>query len=139
MNKVIEISLIENAGKKKKSRDNAVTLSEYKKKIINDLEDVISLKFFQNKNPEKIKQSDDFIDIQNKFVTFYNSYIELNKLFMAKNFENNMIKEIIDELVTNVIYRFENLHFSENKIKEVELLKEIIENDKERVKVDMEI
>lgn len=139
MNKVIEISLIENAGKKKKSRDNAVTLSEYKKKIINDLEDVISLKFFQNKNPEKIKQSDDFIDIQNKFVTFYNSYIELNKLFMAKNFENNMIKEIIDELVTNVIYRFENLHFSENKIKEVELLKEIIENDKERVKVYMEI
>jgi len=138
MNKVIEISLIENAGKKKKTRDNSTTLSEYKKKIINDLEDVISLKFFENKNPEQIKQSENFIDIRNKFVTFYNSYIELNKLFMAKNFENNMIKEIIDELVTNVIYRFENLNFSENKIKEVELLKEIIENDKERLEVDME-
>jgi len=138
MNKVIEISLIENAGKKKKLRDNTETLTEYKKKIINDLEDVISLKFFENKNPEQIKQSDDFIDVRNKFVTFYNSYIELNKLFMAKNFENNMIKEILDELVTNVIYRFENLNFSENKIKEVDLLKEIIENDKERLEVDME-
>tara|TARA_B100001093_G_scaffold509369_1_gene573254 strand:- start:893 stop:1312 length:420 start_codon:yes stop_codon:yes gene_type:complete len=138
MNKVIEISLIENAGKKKKSRDNTVTLTEYKKKIINDLEDVISFKFFENKNPEQIKQSGDFIDVRNKFVTFYNSYIELNKLFMAKNFENNMIKEILDELVTNVIYRFENLNFSENKIKEVELLKEIIEKDKERLEVDME-
>jgi len=140
MNKVIEISIIENLEKKKKSSNNDMTLLEYKQKIINDLDDVISLKFFQNKNPEEIKQSYEFIDIRNKFVIFYNAYIELNKQFMKKNTENKMINEIIDELVTNVIYRFENLTFSDSNIKEVELLKEIIDKKQEaKVIVDMNI
>lgn len=138
MNKVVDISLIENIDKKKKTKNKDVTLLEYKKKIINDLEDVITLKFFQNKNPEEIKRSDNFIDIRNKFVTFYNAYIELNKIFMTKHAENNIVSEIIDELVTTVIFRHSNLNIESN-IKEVELLKDIIETNKEdRIKVEME-
>ena len=139
MNKVIDISLIENVEKKRKTKNKEVTLLEYKKKIINDLEDVITLKFFQNKNPEEIKRSDSFIDIRNKFVTFYNAYIELNKIFMTKHAENNIISEIIDELVTTVIFRYSNLNIESN-IKEVELLKDIIErNNEDRIKIDMEM
>jgi hypothetical protein len=142
MNKVIEISLIENIEKKKKLRDNAITLSEYKKKIINDLEDVILLKFFENKNPEHIKQSDKFVDIRNRFVTFYNAYIEINKLFMVKNAENKLINDLIDDLVTTVIYRYENLNFnySKDNIKEIQLLKEILEKKEgDKILVDMDI
>ena len=138
MNKVIDISLIENVEKKKKTKNIQETLLDYKKKIINDLEYVISLKFFQNKNQEEIKRSDDFIDIRNKFVTFYNAYIELNKIFMIKHAENNIISEIIDDLVTTVIFRYSNLN-KESNIKEVQLLKDIIETNKEdRIKIDME-
>jgi hypothetical protein len=138
MNKVIDISLIENIDKKKKTHNKEVTLLEYKKKVINDLEDVITLKFFEHKNPIEIKQTDDFINIRNKFVTFYNAYIDLNKIFMTKNAENNIMSDIIDELVSNIIYRHEHLNFTSN-IKEVELLKDIIEkNNEERIKVDME-
>jgi hypothetical protein len=137
MNKVIEIALIENVDKKKKIRDKDMTLLEYKNKIINDLEDVITLKFFQNKNPEEIKRSDDFIDIRNKFVIFYNSYIDLNKLFMHKNAENLIISDIIDDLVNKVIFRYESLENMGN-IKEIELLKAIIDkNEEDRIHVDM--
>ena len=66
MNKVIDISLIENIDKKKKTHNKEVTLLEYKKKVINDLEDVITLKFFEHKNPIEIKQTDDFINIRNE-------------------------------------------------------------------------
>ena len=140
MNKVIEISLIENVEKKKRAKDTDILLADYKKKIINDLEDVISLKFFKNKNIMEVKKSHIFLEIRNSFVTFYNSYIELNSLFVKKNnennIENNIIKEIIDEMVSNVIYRVENLDI--NSIKEVYLLKELIEKDKDRITIDME-
>ena len=88
----------------------------------------------------EVKKSHIFLEIRNSFVTFYNSYIELNSLFVKKNnennIENNIIKEIIDEMVSNVIYRVENLDI--NSIKEVYLLKELIEKDKDRITIDME-
>ena len=59
-----------------------------------------------------------------------------NMLKSIDNIENNIIKEIIDEMVSNVIYRVENLDI--NSIKEVYLLKELIEKDKDRITVDME-
>ena len=137
MNKVIEIALIENLDKKKKNSDKEMTLLEYKIKIINDLEDVITLKFFQNKNPVEIRKSDDFINIRNKFIIFYNAYIDLNKLFIHKNAEDLVISEIIDELVNKVIFRYESLKITED-VKEIELLKGIIvKNEEDRIQVDM--
>ena len=137
MNKVIEIALIENLDKKKKNSDKEMTLLEYKNKIINDLEDVITLKFFQNKNPVEIRKSDDFINIRNKFIIFYNAYIDLNKLFIHKNSEDLVISEIIDELVNKVIFRYESLKNTED-IKEIEILKGIIfKNEEDRIQVDM--
>lgn len=139
MEKVIEISLIENSEKKKKNIDKKTTLSEYKKKILNDLEDVISLKYFNNKNPDQIKQSKLFIEIRNKFVNFYNAYIELNGLFMEKHESNSIIKDIIDDLVKTVIFRAEKLDFTEKEIKEIKLLNNLCENKepKNLVKIDM--
>ena len=58
---------------------------------------------------------------------------------MTKHAENNIISEIIDELVTTVIFRYSNLNIESN-IKEVELLKDIIErNNEDRIKIDMEM
>ena len=90
MDKVIEISLIENSEKKKKSSDKFITLIEYKK-IINDLEDVIFTNILKIKNPDQIKQSN-LVEIRNKFVNFYNAYIELNGLFMEKHETNLPLK-----------------------------------------------
>jgi hypothetical protein len=56
---------------------------------------------------------------------------------MTKHSNDTIIKDIIDELVTNVIYRAENIEVDEN-IKEVKLLRELIEkNNGERIKVEM--
>jgi hypothetical protein len=143
MNKVIEIGLIENIEKKKKIEDPELSLSCYKKKIINDLEDVITLKFFDNSTNPNIKTTPQFIDIRNKFVSFYNNYIELNQYFLEKSQTNDIMKEILDELVQNVLDRVElsekNAHNNKNElsnIKEVELLGALI-NKPEKDKIDV--
>lgn len=129
MNKVIEISLIENSKKTKKQKQfnsSESILADYKYKIINDLEEVISIKFFNDNT--SCKTSLEFIDIRNKFIKFYNSYIELNGLFIEKKKEDQVIKDIIDDLITNVVYRTENLNLipENEEIKEIHLLKEIV-------------
>ena len=127
MNKVIEISLIENRDKKKKIDTSTKTLLDYKTKIINDLEDIITLKFFDNNQRPEIRNTDQFIDIRNSFVTLYNTYIEINKYLIEKTNDNKIVKDIIDELIENVIKRVEgNITVdSINRIpyhKEVELI-----------------
>ena len=67
MNKVIEISIIENIGKKKKTRDKDMTLMDYKTKILNDLEEVISLNYFQIKKTDDIKMTDDIKKYNKKY------------------------------------------------------------------------
>ena len=143
MNKVIEIGLIENTEKKKKIEDPELSLRCYKKKIMNDLEDVITLKFFDNSTNPNIKTTLKFIDIRNKFVSFYNTYIELNQYFLEKSQTNEIMKEILDELVQNVLDRVElsekNAHKNKNElsnIKEVELLGALI-NKSEKDKIDI--
>ena len=143
MNKVIEIGLIENTEKKKKIEDPELSLTCYKKKIINDLEDVITLKFFDNYTNPNIKTTPRFIDIRNKFVSFYNNYIELNQYFLEKSQTNEIMKDILDELVQNVLDRIElsekNAHNNKNElsnIKEVELLGALI-NKSEKDKIDI--
>ena len=142
-NKVIEIGLIENTEKKKKIEDPELSLRCYKKKIMNDLEDVITLKFFDNSTNPNIKTTPQFIDIRNKFVSFYNTYIDLNKYFLEKSQTNEIMKEILDELVQNVLDRIElsekNAHKNKNElsnIKEVELLGALI-NKSEKDKIDI--
>ena len=107
MNKVMEISLIENKDKKKKvlDKNNEEVLSNYKKKIMNDLDDVISLKFFKNSNLEEVKSNNSFIQIRNKFICFYNSYIELNTLFKEIKMGEDIVNEVIDEILQLVIFR----------------------------------
>jgi len=136
MNKVIEISLIENREKKKKVEDNTQTLEDYKTKIINDLEDMITLKFFDNSNNPEIRNSDKFIDIRNSFVIFYNTYIEINKWLIGKNSESKIVKEILDNLIENVIERFEKTNKDKKVIeslKEVELIGNLIKKHSEDV------
>jgi hypothetical protein len=136
MNKVIEISLIENREKKKKVEDNTQTLEDYKTKIINDLEDMITLKFFDNSNNPEIRNSDKFIDIRNSFVIFYNTYIEINKWLIGKNSESKIVKEILDNLIENVVERFEKTNKDKKVIeslKEVELIGNLIKKHSEDV------
>ena len=91
MNKVIELSLIENKDKKKKVvdyMDNEMLLSKYKKKIMNDLDDVISLKFFKYKNPEEVKKRrlQEIVDLQQK-----------HSLIRTKEFLNKKVEVLIDK------------------------------------------
>ena len=142
MNKVIEISLIENSKKTKKQKQynsSESILADYKYKIINDLEEVISIKFFNDNT--SCKTSLEFIDIRNKFIKFYNAYIELNGLFIEKKKEDQVIKDIIDELITNVVYRTENLNLipENEEIKEIHLLKEIVNKISNENIVDLDL
>ena len=136
MNKVIEISLIENREKKKKVEDNTQTLEDYKTKIINDLEDMITLKFFDNATSPDIRNTEKFIDIRNSFVVFYNTYIEINKWLIGKNSESKIVKEILDNLIENVIERVEKTNKNEKEVeclKEVELIGNLIKRSSEDV------
>lgn len=134
MNKVIEISLIENREKKKKVEDNTQTLEDYKTKIINDLEDMITLKFFDNSNNPDIRNSEKFIDIRNSFVVFYNTYIEINKWLIGKNSESKIVKEILDNLIDNVIERVEKTNKKQVAcLKEVELIGNLIKKSSEDI------
>tara|TARA_B110001469_G_scaffold126629_1_gene144800 strand:+ start:73 stop:516 length:444 start_codon:yes stop_codon:yes gene_type:complete len=143
-NKVIEIGLIENTDKKKKIEDPELSLSCYKKKIINDLEDVITLKFFDNSTNPNIKKAPKFIDIRNTFVSFYNNYIELNHYFLEKSKTNEIMKDILDELVKNVLDRTklsEQTPYNKDdliNIKEVELLGTLItKSEKDKIDICM--
>ena len=107
---------------------------------------MISLKFFNNNNrfTKVNKSSLDFTEIRNKFINFYNAYIDLNELFIHNQKENQIIKDIVNELISNVIHRSENLNLKyPNKIddiKEVVLLKDINETAiKSTINVDLEI
>ena len=123
MNKVIEISLIENRDKKKKVEDNTQTLEDYKNKVINDLEDMITMKFFNNTTDPNIRNTEKFIDIRNSFITFYNTYIEINKYLIEKNNESKIVKEILDSLIENVVNRLETRKEEKTSYeKEVQLL-----------------
>ena len=141
MNKVIELSLIENKDKKKKvvnDVDNEILLSRYKKKIMNDLDDVISLKFFKNKNPEEVKKSNLFIQIRNKFICFYNSYIELNILFKEIKIGEDIVKDVIDDILELVVFRAENIDsIKKENVKEIDLLKSLDDTKTETINVDM--
>ena len=141
MNKVIELSLIENKEKKKKvanDLDNEMLLSNYKKKIMNDLDDVISLKFFKNKNPEEVKKSNLFIQIRNKFICFYNSYIELNILFKEIKMGEDIVKDVIDDILELVVFRAENIKsIKKENVKEIDLLKSLDDTKTETINVDM--
>ena len=140
MNKVMEISLIENKDKKKKvlDKNNEEVLSNYKKKIMNDLDDVISLKFFKNSNLEEVKSNNSFIQIRNKFICFYNSYIELNTLFKEIKMGEDIVNEVMDEILQLVIFRAENIKSIKNEnVKEINLLKGLDQTKTEPIHVDM--
>ena len=141
MNKVIELSLIENKDKKKKvanDLDNEIILSNYKKKIMNDLDDVISLKFFKNKNPEEVKKSNLFIQIRNKFICFYNAYIELNILFKEIKMGEEIVKDVIDDILELVVFRADNIKsIKKENVKEIDLLKSLDDSKTETINVDM--
>ena len=141
MNKVIELSLIENKDKKKKvanDLDNEMILSNYKKKIMNDLDDVISLKFFKNKNPEEVKKSNLFIQIRNKFICFYNAYIELNILFKEIKMGEEIVKDVIDDILELVVFRADNIKsIKKENVKEIDLLKSLDDSKTETINVDM--
>ena len=143
MNKVIEIGLIENTEKKRKMCDPELSLENYKKKVMNDLEDVITLKFFDNNNNPNIKTSNKFIEIRNHFVAFYNSYIEINKYLIDETKSNTLIKELISDMSKNVLDRLENNENDEikkhvNEIKEIELLGKLVEKqEKDLITVEM--
>lgn len=140
MNKVMEISLIENKDKKKKvlDKNNEEVLSNYKRKIMNDLDDVISLKFFKNNNLEEVKSNNSFIQIRNKFICFYNSYIELNTLFKEIKMGEDIVNEVMDEILQLVIFRAENIKSIKNEnVKEINLLKSLDQTKMEPIHVDM--
>jgi hypothetical protein len=141
MNKVIEIGLIENTEKKKKTTDPEYSLEIYKKKIINDLEDVIALKFFNDSNNPNIKSKSEFIEIRNHFVSFYNAYIDINKYLIEESKTNSLMKDILNDMSINVLNRLEQSDVKtkyENEIKEIELLGKIVEkSQKDLIDIEM--
>ena len=141
MNKVIEIGLIENTDKKRKTVDPEFSLENYKKKIINDLEDVIALKFFNDSNNPNIKTKSEFIEIRNHFVSFYNAYIDINKYLIEESKTNSLMKDILNDMSINVLNRLEQSDVRtkhENEIKEIELLGKIVEkSQKDLIDIEM--
>ena len=141
MNKVIEIGLIENTDKKRKTVDPEFSLENYKKKIINDLEDVIALKFFNDSNNPNIKSKAEFIEIRNHFVSFYNAYIDINKYLIEESRTNSLMKDILNDMSTNVLNRLDQSNLKknhENEIKEIELLGKIVEkSQKDLIDIEM--
>lgn len=153
MYKDLEIELIENSDKKKKKGSSLESLTTLKKKIVSDLEDIILLKINDNtitrpsktdNNPnkppthrklseEEIKNSDAFIEMRNKFMVFYNSYIDINKFLIEKTRTNHMIKDIVNEMVENVLNRLNpdntKKENTELKIKEVDILGKLIKDE----------
>ena len=106
---------------------------------MNDLDDVISLKFFKGRNPEEIKQSSKFIEIRNKFIGFYNSYIELNMVFQEVRECETIVKELMEEMLEQVVFRAENIKkIKDSHVKEIELLKGLKEDSKlDTLNIDM--
>ena len=84
---------------------------------------------------------DDFIDIRNNFVSFYNSYIEINKYILAKSKTNTIVKELLNEMTTNVLTRLDENHTYQNsisEIKEVQLLGKLVEkSEKDCIDIEM--
>ena len=140
MNKVIEIGLIENTEKKRKINDPELSLENYKKKILNDLEDVITLKFFNGDSNPNLKSTDRFIEIRNHFVAFYNSYIEINKYLIDESKSNSIVKELISDMSINILDRLDNSEIKKhvNEIKEIELLGKLVEKkEKDLIEIEM--
>lgn len=124
--KILKLSLIENKNKKKMLRNK--TIQEYKDKILNDLDDVVLLKFSELKKNNEYQQFDE-IDIKNKFIQLYNAYIELNKILLTQSDTNRIIKEFVEELINNVVYRTESNFTKPILEKEILLLKNRIKED----------
>jgi len=128
MNKVIELSMIENKEKKKKvfrDDDTDIILQNYKEKILNDLDEVIVLKYFKGKDIEFIKKTNTFIEIRNKFIVFFNAYIEINLFFKEIKKDEDIIKDIIDNMLDKLVFRAEHINsIKKENIKEINLLKE---------------
>lgn len=143
MFKDLEIELIENIGKKKKSTDSETTISSLKKKIISDLEDMVTLKLSEEQRHENktiksvhlLKETDRFIDIRNAFVSLYKAYIEINKYLIKKSKVDNSIKEMLNSIIENVVNRVEsgkNKYVEINKlskIKEIEIIGDILKKE----------
>ena len=97
---------------------------------------MITLKFFDNATSPDIRNTEKFIDIRNSFVVFYNTYIEINKWLIGKNSESKIVKEILDNLIENVIERVEKTNKNEKEVeclKEVELIGNLIKRSSEDV------
>ena len=95
-------------------------------------------KILNIKNPEEVKQSTRFIETRNKFIGFYNSYIELNMLFKEIKIGEDFIKELLDEMLELVIFRAENIKTIKNEnVKEISLLKDLDQTKTETINVDM--
>lgn len=139
MNRVIEISLIEN-NKKSKKDNKSLSLAEYKQKIFSDLDDVITLKFFDSDSQEN-RKSDKFIDIRNKFIKFYNAYIELNGLFIEEKKTKDIIYNLINEMLDTAIYRSNKIINKEDleNIKEVKLLSNLVKDYKHKHTLEVDL
>ena len=116
--KICDLDLIENTKKKYKKVDKSIIyLYNLKKKLFNIIDNIID-------HDTKLQKKED--DIKTMLVKFIEIYININRNLKNINNKNNIVREIINEIITetsdNLIFRCKD---DETLIKEIVILKKI--------------
>ena len=116
--KICDLDLIENTKKKYKKVDKSIIyLYDLKKKLFNIIDNIID-------HDTKLQKKED--DIKTMLVKFIEIYININRNLKNINNKNNIVREIINEIITetsdNLIFRCKD---DETLIKEIVILKKI--------------
>ena len=108
-NKVLELSLIENNLKKKKNNNLHNNFNIFKNELYNTLDNIIELDFTRD---SRVQDSDNYI--KENLVNICELYININRHIKKKNLKLLFIKNIVDELINNIIYRCETNNNNDN-------------------------
>ena len=126
-NKIPDITIIENAKKKKR---NKINLNEEKSKLITIIDNIIAYEFpnIDNINDNiNLDKEDNIGYIKNNLIDFVEKYINLNRHFKNLNIlnsnKNDLISSILDDLLKDIVFRCEINNISVSQFKEIEIVK----------------
>lgn len=124
-NKIPDITIIENAKKKKR---NKINLNEEKSKLIAIIDNIIAYEFPNNINDNiNLDKEDNIGYIKNNLIDFVEKYINLNRHFKNLNIinsnKNDLISSILEDLLKDIVFRCEINNISVSQFKEIEIVK----------------
>lgn len=124
-NKIPDITIIENAKKKKR---NKINLNEEKSNLFTIIDNIIAYEFPNNNNINNNLNKEANINyIKNNLIDFIEKYINLNRHFKNLNninsTKNYLINSIIDDLLKDIVFRCEINNITVSQFKEIEIVK----------------